>query len=59
MNAYICEWERLDSPTRTMTAEQAKDYYKAHAIAGDCAARQIVKLALRNFNEEQAEGRQE
>jgi hypothetical protein len=34
---YICEWERLDSPTRGMTAEQSKDYYKAHAIAGDCA----------------------
>jgi hypothetical protein len=37
MTAYICEWERLDSPTRGLTAEQAKDYYKAHAIAGDCA----------------------
>jgi hypothetical protein len=37
MNAYICEWERLDAPTRLMTEDQARAYYKAHAVAGDCA----------------------
>jgi hypothetical protein len=24
MNAYICEWERLDAPTRLMTEDQAR-----------------------------------
>jgi hypothetical protein len=37
MTAYICEWERLDAPTRLMTEDQARAYYKAHAVAGDCA----------------------
>jgi hypothetical protein len=37
MNAYICEWERLDAPTRLMTEDQARAYYKAHAVEGDCA----------------------
>jgi hypothetical protein len=37
MNAYICEWERLDAPTRLMTEDQARAYYKAHVVAGDCA----------------------
>jgi hypothetical protein len=37
MTAYLCEWERLDAPTRLMTEDQARAYYKAHAVAGDCA----------------------
>lgn len=33
--AYVCEWERIDSPTRTMTDTAARDYYKAHSVRGD------------------------
>jgi hypothetical protein len=37
LNAYVCEWERLDSPTRGMSQADMLAHYKAHAIAGDCA----------------------
>ena len=36
MNRYICEWEKDDSPTRTMSEKEAREYFKAHSVAGDC-----------------------
>ena len=44
MSTYICEWERADSPTRNMSEKDARAYYKAHAVAGDC------RFALREGN---------
>ena len=37
MERYTCEWERLNSVTRTMTETKMRAHYKAHSIAGDCA----------------------
>ena len=37
MERYTCEWERENSPTRTMTETAMRAYYKAHSVAGDCA----------------------
>ena len=33
---YVPEWARPTSPTRTMTEQDARAYYKANAVRSDC-----------------------
>lgn len=33
---FVCEWEQENSPTRGMTEANARAYYKANSVKGDC-----------------------
>lgn len=42
---YIPEWQRPDNPTRDLSEQDARAYWKAHSVLGDCA------FALRDGND--------